>query len=51
MAKNIYENIKSDRIIKIGYYVPNLHKGIDYFLGRGAHIDILDNTFLMILIF
>ena len=51
MAMNIYKNIKSDRLIKIGYYIPNLHKGMDYFLGRGAHIDILDNTFLMMIIF
>lgn len=51
MALNIYKNIKSDRLIKIGYYVPKLHKGIDYFLGRGAHIEILDNTFLMMIIF
>lgn len=51
MAKNIYESLNARRVIKIGIHVPDVDKGFEYYLGRKAHIDILDNTFLKHLIF
>lgn len=51
MAKNIYEAIQAKRIIKIGIYVPDVDKGLEYYLGRKAHVDILDNHFVKHLIF
>ena len=51
MVKNIYEKLKCSNVIKIGTFVPNLNKGFQYFLGREAHIDILNNNFLVHVIF
>lgn len=51
MAKNIYAQIKADHVVKLSFYQPHLGQGMDYFLGREAHIQILDNVFLIHLVF
>ena len=51
MAKELINNIGADRVIKIGYYIPNNNKGFDFFLGWEAHVDVLDNLFLNWMIF
>lgn len=51
MARNIYESIEAKRIIKIGVFVPDVDKGFEYYLGRKAHLDVLDNHFLKHLLF
>ena len=51
MARNIYGRLDECNFVKIGMFVPNLNKGMQYFLGREAHIDILNNEFLAHVIF
>ena len=51
MAKNLYNRFKGKRIIKMGLYCPQTNKGFGYYLGRDAHVNVLDNTFLKHLIF
>ena len=51
MVRNFYRNMDFSNLVKIGFFVPNVNKGFGYFIGRDAHIEILDNLFLGRLIF
>lgn len=51
MAKNIYKRFKGTRIVKLGLFAPDVNKGFNYYLGRQAHINVLDDAFLKHLIF
>jgi hypothetical protein len=51
MAKNIYERLDAQNIIKICVHIPNLAKGFDVLVGRQAHVEILENNFLKHLLF
>ncbi len=51
MAKNLYEKLNTQNVLKLGIFVPYLAKGVDMFVGRQAHVEILENNFLKHLIF
>lgn len=50
MANNIYERLEKATVVKLGVFTPNIAKGMDVFLGRQAHVEILENPLLKRLI-
>lgn len=51
MAESFYRQFKNTNIVKMRVYIPNLAKGMDVFLGRQAHVEILENTLLKRVVF
>lgn len=51
MAFNIYSKLTAQNLVKILLYIPGISKGIDVFLGRQAHIELIENSFLRQLVF
>lgn len=51
ICTNIYENVNAENLVKICVHIPHVSKGFDFLLGRQAHVEILENPFLMHLIF
>lgn len=50
MATNIYEKMNAENIVKICMHIPRVSKGFDFLIGRQAHVEILENPFLMHLV-
>ena len=51
MAENLGQTLKQTNVTKMMVYTPNVTKGMDYFLGRQAHIEILENSLLKRIVF
>lgn len=47
IAKNIIKQLNPENLIKLKVHVPGIAKGFDVFLGRQAHMEFLENIFLL----
>lgn len=47
IAKNIISQLNPENLIKLKVHVPGIAKGFDVFLGRQAHMEFLENIFLL----
>lgn len=51
ITRNFYKRIKAKNICKIGVLMPNSSKGLDRFIGKQPHMELLENQFLARLVF
>lgn len=51
MAGNIYSRLDVKNLVKLKLHLPGGAKGFDVFLGRQAHIELIENAFLKELVF